>query len=281
METTKQPADNNDLPVAKVLNTALLAIVNSVRSAKELGLPEEHEIGELNRAYVLLVNELEGLYDRSPKLAEIKPEPFWKHYDVLKTVSWRILDYLDDPANDKGQAHMARLDRLCIIADSETPELAPEQLKLIEYALESIQKYSRKVNDAKFDEDTKVEDSWYIPEYTLDYEPNGTILINGVLKLKKTHIDSTIDNLLEQAIKNQYTLFTPKLPQTARNLSTVLSSAGFTPVLRQLFFPIASKSKGVLFRPTVTFEQATSDGIDTAELDLVLKMLGASVGYSA
>src|SRR5438067_2448525 len=123
---------------------------------------------------------------------------------------------------------MRKLDKLCIIADNETPELSPEQIKLIGNASEIIEKYKQILDDARLDINQRIEDNWYISEYRLDYT-DGTILINDVLKLKKTHIGSTIDKLLEQAIKNPNTLFTPKLPQTSRNLSTVLSSAGFTP----------------------------------------------------
>lgn len=277
---TKQP-DNNDLPVAKTINTVLLAVVDLIRSAKEIGLTEDYEINELNRAYVLLVRELENLYERNSQLAEIRPEPFWKQYDVLKTVSWQIIEHVDSLEQHKGQAHITQIDKLCIIADSEAPELSAEQLKLIESAFEAIVQYREKLDDKKSNIDDISEDSWYISKYWLDYELDGIILINGVLRLKKTHIDSAIDQLMEQALKNQGILFTPKLPQTARNLSTMLSSAGFTPVLRQLFFPTASKSKGVLFRPSVTFEEATNDGIETTELDLLLKALGAELSYSA
>lgn len=281
MEDVKQTTNSNDYPVARILNTVLLSIVACVREAEEMDLPEDHEIDELNRAYVLLVHELENLYNKNPELAEIKPEPFWRKFDILKTISWQILNYLDDPINDKGQAHKTRLDKLCIITDSESPEFSSEQLKLIEYALVTYKKYQEILDDARLDLNQKIEESWYIPEYKLDYEVDGTIVINNVLKLKKTHIDSTIDQLLEQAFKNQNTLFTPKLPQTARNLSTVLSSAGFTPVLRQIFFPVANSSKGVLFRPTVSFGQVTNDGIETTELDLLLKALGANHTFSA
>jgi len=281
MENTKHATDSNDFPVAKALNTVLLSIVALVRKAEEMDLPEDYEIDELNRAYILLVHELDKLYNQNPKLAEIRPEPFWRKFDVLRTVSLQLLNYLDDPVNNKGQAHITRLERLCVIVGNETPELSPEQLKLIKSAFETIIKYRQILDDARLEINEKIEDSWYIHEYRLDYKTNGTILINGVLKLKKTHIDSTIDQLLEQAFKNENVLFSPKLPKTARNLSTVLSSAGFSPELRQLFFPIASNSKGVLFRSKVTFAEASSEGIETTELDLLLKALGAALSFSA
>jgi hypothetical protein len=281
MEASNQSTNDSDYAVARVLNTLALIIVASVRAAEEMDLPEDYEIDELNRAYVLLVHELEALYDQNPKLAETKPEPFWKQSDVLKTASRQILDRLDDPVNDKGQAHLRKLDKLCIIADHETPELSSEQIRLMEHVVEAVKKYRHVLDDARLERNAEIEESWYIPKYWLDYKPDGTILINDVLKLKKTHIDSTIDKLLEQAIKNQNILFTPVLGRTARNLSTVLSSAGFTPELRRLFFPTVSKSKGVLFRPIVSSAQANKEGINTTRLDLMLKVLDADHTFSA
>lgn len=281
METTEQPVNNNDLPLAKAFNTILLTIVDAVRKAKALNLPEDYEIGELNRTYVLLVNELENLYQHNQKLVEIRPQPFWIKFDVLKNQSWRILDYLDDPVNEKDEEHITRLEKLCIIANKETPEFSSEQLEFSRAAFKAILDYHEKLEGVRSDIAEISDDSWYIPKYWIDYGVDGTIMINGVLKLKKTHIDSAIDNLMEQAFNNHNELFTPKLPSTARNLSTMLSSAGFTPVLRQIFFPIADKRKGVLFRPTLTFEEATSDGIETTELDLLLKALGAELSFSA
>jgi hypothetical protein len=58
-------------------------------------------------------------------------------------------------------------------------------------------------------------------------------------------------------------------------LSTILNSAGFTSSIRQIFFPTVSKSKGIVFRNIVTRKQADDEKIDTTELDLKLKVLGA------
>jgi len=69
----------------------------------------------------------------------------------------------------------------------------------------------------------------------------------------------------------------PNLGQTSRSLSTVVSSTGVTPTLRQLFFPVVNSGKGIVFRPIVTREQADEDNINTATLDLELKNLGARV----
>ena len=279
MEVTQQSTSPNDYAVAKVLNDEVMSIIGLVVRSDALELPEDYEIDDLNRAYVLLVHELEKLYSQNSELAEIKPEPFWKQFDVLKTKTWEIMDYSRNPDNATGREHMARLDRLCIISGTENPSLSPEQKKLIDYISKTLREYSQKLDSAHLDYNAKIEDSWYIPEYRLDFKTDGTIWINDVLKLKKPHIDSTIDRLLEQAMKSPNTPFIPDLGRTSRNLSTVLSSAGFTPTLRQLFFPVISKSKGVMFRPIVSNVQASKDKIDTSELDDMLRALGARITF--
>lgn len=276
MGTQKQSTKANDYPLAKVLNAVLLSITESVRKVEAFNtLPDDFDwkLDELNRAYVLLVYELEQLYKHNPKLAEIEPKPFWLKYNMLESYDWEILRYLEEPNQKKGLAHINRLDRLCIIANSKRPELLPEHLELLEQAVKAINNY-KDVLDAAEEADYEFnnDDAWYISEYWVSYN-NGEIVINDVWKLKKTHIGSTIDQLLEQAFKNPNKLFIPKLPATARNLSTVLSSAGFIPVLRQLFFPKLSMKDGVLFRPTVTFQQSQKDNIDTTIPDLVLETL--------
>ena len=280
MESEKQPTGNNDFPVANALNAVLLAIVGIVRKSKAMNLPEDYELNELNRSYVLLVDELEQIYDRNTKLCEISPRPFWRQFDTLTPHSWWILKHLDASEQDKGQAHMTRIERLCIVEDCRTPELSTKQLDILKAALVAVTDYRQILADVRLDIEEKMEDSWYISDYRLDYETNGAIVINKVFILKRAHIDSTLDQLLEQAFENEGSLFIPNLPQTARNISTVLSSAGFTPELRRLFFPVVSNSKGVLFRSTISFAEASGEGIETTELDLILKALGANLSFS-
>lgn len=275
MERDNRSTSGNDYAVAKALNGSVTGILLSVFMAKAVGLPEDHEINELNRAYILLTHELQRLYDRNPELAAIKPEPLWKRFDVLKTSLWEIQDYIE--ANDEfGNAHTVRVERLCILANKETADFSPEQKKLIDYAETIIKKYGKVLDEANKQNRLQKENNWHIPEYKLIYRPDGTLLVNDVLKLKKAHAGSTTERLLEQALKRPNELFKPDLGQTARNLSTVLNSAGFTATLRQLFFPTVSKSKGIVFRPIITREQADEDKINTTELDLQLKALGVA-----
>lgn len=274
MEITDQ--STSDYAVAHALNDCVLGFIAMIVMEGIVGSPEGDDFHELNRAYVLVTDELEKLYSRNPKLAAIKPEPIWRRFDVLKTSSWEINEYLGDPDNDLGQAHNARVEKLMILTGKETPDFTPEQKELLDYVESTRIKYGKVLDVLSKESNTKRLNDWQIPEYKISYKPDGTILINGVLKLKKAHAGSATERLLEQALKSPNTMFKPDLGQTARNLSTVINSAGFTPTLRQLFFPTVSKSNGILFRPTITRGQADADNINTKELDLALKELGAT-----
>lgn len=275
MEDINQQSSSNDYAVAHTLNTCVLGIVAMIVMEDTVGTPKGDDFHELNRAYVLVVDELEKLYDQNSKLAAIQPEPIWRRFDVLKTSSWEVNEYLENPDNDLGQAHNARVEKLMILAGKDTPDFTPEQKRLLDYADSIRIKYGKLLDVLNKERLAKKESDWQIPKYTLTYKPDGTILINDVLKLKKAHAGSTTERLLEQALRNQNTLFKPDLGQTARNLSTVLNSAGFTKELRDLFFPTVSKSNGIVFRNDVSRERVDSDNINTAELDSILKDLGA------
>jgi len=274
MEATNKPSQANDYAVAKALNGLVNGIMAFMYVAGAHDLSKDHQLTEINRAYILLTHELENIYARNPELLAIKPDPIWRRFDVLKHSNWDIKDYIDD-TDDTGHAHTLRVERLCIIAGIDDPSYTPEQQKLVKSADSVIRKYGQNLVKASEDMKASKVDDWQIPEYTLIYKPDGTVLINDVLKLKKAHAGSTTERLLEQALKSPQTLFMPDIGHTTRNLSTILSSAGFTKELRELFFPTVSNSKGIVFRPTVARQQADNEKIDTSELDIKLKELGA------
>lgn len=272
MEVTKRPTNSDDYAVAYELNLRVLGLIMLVHFSHDPSVASIIDIQEINRVYILVVDELQKLYDNNPKLSEIKPEPIWKRFEVIKFYSKEIKEYVVAESHYGGN-HFAKVEKLCILsnADVENPRYTPEQKRLIDRANEIVVDFES-ANEAR--NKNKAND-WQIPEYTLTFNFDGTILINDALKLKKVHASSTTERLLDQAIKNPNTLFKPDIGQTSRNLSTVLSGAGFTNELRALFFPVASKSRGVFFRPVVTRQQADDDNIDTAELDTRLKELGA------
>src|SRR4051794_18076745 len=102
MEVTDQLSNNNDFALAHALNECVLGLIAMIVMEDIVGKPKKGDFNELNRAYVLIVEELESLYNRNTKLAVIKPEPIWKKFDVLKTSSWEINEYLENPDNDLG-----------------------------------------------------------------------------------------------------------------------------------------------------------------------------------
>lgn len=272
MEVTKQPVDSDKYAIAYQLNLRVMGLIMLVCFSHDPSASRIINIQEINRVYILLANELQKLYDKNPKLAAIKPEPIWKRFEVINFYSKEIKDYVV-AENQYGGSHFAKVEKLCILSDAdvENPKYTPEQKKLVDYANRIMADFEI-ANELR--NKNKAND-WHIPEYTLTFNFDGTILVNDVLKLKKVHASSTTERLLDQALKNPNTLFKPDVGQTSRNLSTILSGAGFTNELRALFFPVASKSRGVFFRPVVTRQQADEDNIDTTELDIRLKDLGA------
>lgn len=275
MKSTNIPSQANDYAVAKALNDLVNGIMVQVYAGTGLDLTKDKDIDGLNRAYILLSQELEKLYARYPELQELKPEPIWKRFEVLKSNCEAIAGYIND-SDDFGYDHNLRVEKLCIINRTDTPEYTADQQELVKYTDAIKTDYTKKVKKAVASKEVseKVTYGWEIMNYYLTYKPDGTILINDVMKLKKVHAGSITEKLLEQSIKNPNTKFKPNLGMTSRNISTIISSAGFTPVLRDLFFPTVSGDT-IVFRPYVSKLQADLERIDRTELDLHLRELGA------
>ncbi len=285
MGITNDSTEPNDYAVAKALNESVGSIFSIISFFQLIGPCKEFNPEELNRTYLFLVNELEILYDRNPKLTDIQPEPIWRKFEIIRDKIYKVQKYLEENSNHD---HMMRLDKLRILSEQEEPNFTPKQKKYVDEAKALLGKYMAMVveeidktnaNNPQEEKETDPRDLrvWCISEYAVDYKLDGTILINNIMKLKKIHAGSTAERLLEQAAKHPNTLCKPNLGQTARNLSTVISSAGFTPTLRELFFPIVSDDKGFIFRPTLTREQVLRDRIDTFELDKQLYLAGAEI----
>ena len=270
MEATNKVSKANDYAVAKAMNKQVYSTMVIVWMGDTADVSEYYEIPNLNRAYILLVNELEKIYERNPELQAIKPEPMWKRYDMLKNYTAEISERMTE-TDGWGLEHIARVEKLCIIAGVDDPIFTTEQQKV----MDEIDIHRKKYGKLGKERLENADKNRQIPSYKLTYKPDGSILVNDVLKLKKAHAGSSTERLLEQAVKRPNTLFKPDIGQTSRNLSTILSSAGFTKELRELFFPTVSNSKGIVFRPTITRKQADEEKIDTSKLDIKLKELGA------
>jgi hypothetical protein len=286
MKSSDKSTKMNEYAVAKALNESVNSLFTIIELYQTLGPLKEFNPDEINRAYLFLVKELESLYDQNSELEELQPKPVWRHFEIIKDKMYTVQKFLE--TNSDKHDHTLRLEKLCILSGQEIPELTSNQKKYISDAksihdkymnlvIEEIKNLPEDTRQKELEKDPRNRRWWCIEEYNVMYKPDGTILVNNVLKLKKIHAGSTAERLLEQAVKNPKTLFKPDLGQTARNLSTVLSSAGFTPTLRELFFPIVSDDKGFVFRPKVTRSEVLSDRIDTYELDSMLYSAHAEI----
>jgi hypothetical protein len=208
---THELNNGNDFAVAKALNESVNSIFSLIPFYQIIGPLKEFNADELNRAYLLLVNELKQIYDRNLKLAAINPEPTWRKFDIIKDKIYKVQKYLEE--HDTMQPHILQVEKLCILSEHETPELNQKQEKYIGDVKKLSNKYLVLLTEAldKLPKDNKEEELqkdprnrriWCIEEYSVIYKPDGTILVNNALKLKKIHAGSTAERLLEQSVKN-------------------------------------------------------------------------------
>lgn len=270
---SEQKSNANDYALAYALNNRAWRVLWYVADLYPL---YAKDLDVVNRNYIVLVHELEKLYNQNKELQDIEPKPTWQRYNLIDGNEPYIIELQDDRTGDTGQAHTAKVKRLCILAEVEEPVLNQKQKELIAETDRIIATMNKTIDDekAQLEAIKQRRRDWYIPEYTLTYK-YGLIVINDVLKLKKAHDGSVLDNLIKQALENPNEIFKPTL-NTKRTLGTILNNAGFNPTLRKLFFPMAGKSRGVLFRSSVSNDTAEAERVDTTELDLQLKELGAT-----
>jgi hypothetical protein len=284
MEKKIHSASDKDYAVARELHNRaneLLMAVPRLNEAYNYDDPysEYHEMMMLmNRPYVLIVNELEKIYENNEALSKLNNDPktkaTWTLFNTIESNDQDIYAYLSEHKNAADFAHLAQVNRLAIIAGIETPSYSPEQQKIIEKADDAFLSFVKLHAEWLSRRPKKRNKSHhFIVNYELKYADNGNIVINDVLVLKKTQSGSAPRKLLEQAIKHPYEQFQPDLGQLNRNLTNVLSDMGITGTLKELFFPIVNK-EGITFRPAVYFETAEAERIETAELDKKLIALG-------
>lgn len=198
MNANEETTQTNDYAVARELNLLVMGMVMNIYLANEAGISSDIDINELNRAYIQVVDELQKLYNNNPKLSAIKPEPIWKRFDVLKASTRGINKHISDPDNDYGSAHYARVEKLCILGNAETPNFTPEQQKLKEYADEIVTKNNEMIEEA-FKEnksDGKVVLSASKPHKVIPHplEPRHYSVRKGVLTLSPTQDVAIVAN---------------------------------------------------------------------------------------
>lgn len=258
----------NDYAIAYHLNNIAIALFEMVANHNDT--PDTKAI---NRSYILITDELKRLYARNPELEAIKQNICWQSFDRLEHIENEIWDYKQYSENDYGVSHNAQVNTLCILNNKETPEFRPELKKIVDEA-----EANGKAFYAILEEADEEEPNWFIPEYKLTYKIDGSIVINDVLTVKKTQSGLASDKLMTQALQNEGKQFKPDFGKNySRNLTTTLSGMGFkkNQALQQLFFPVASNSEGVIFRSSVSRDEAVKDRINTRKLDAQLKKLGA------
>jgi len=232
---------------------------------------------------VLLVNELEEIYARHAELTKLNEEPStrasWSFFNAIESNEAAIFEYDHEHSNfGEHLAHRAQVNRLAVLSGQEKPDFTPELKKIVDDAdkvIEALIEFRREISDRR---PKRYHGEWHIAKYELAYKDDGTIVINGVLNLKKTQSGSAPRKLMEQALKRPYEVFKPELGQITRNMSSTLTDMGITGTLKELFFPIVSND-GIKFRPTVTSDVAYEEGIDFEELEKQLKKLGAKTQH--
>jgi len=132
------------------------------------------DIRALNKAYVLLVNELTKVYARNKELTGISPTPAWKYIDAIEGAEWEINEYIYENQNDAGQGHNAQVNKLCIISGTETPLYTTELNQIVKDADRAIAIYRTELNEEKRKYAPK-ERGWFIQEYTLSYRLDGLL----------------------------------------------------------------------------------------------------------
>lgn len=258
----------NDFALAYYLNERAIGLFSLV--ADHNSTPDTTAI---NRSYILITDILKKLYARNKELEAIQEHICWKAFDRLEYIQNDLWEYTNDTRSDYGQSHNAQVNRLCIVNGKEKPDIAPDIKKVVDEAITVGKAYYNELEDEEPVDNSR---NWFIERYTLEHKPDGTILVNGVYRLKKTQAGSAPERLMEQVVKQQNTLFKPNLGQTTRNISTIISSMGFDKTLRALFFPTVNQSKGVIFRQSVDRSTVLSERIDTYKLDTALQKLGVT-----
>lgn len=277
MEATDKASQANDYVLAKKLDTSATYLVHGLcdmlRHLEFLDYDEEFYriIKNANRAYILLVHELDTIYSRNESLAKLNEDPdtlaVWKRFDVIEGNELAIHKFSQGFKNLLDtQNHSIQVERLAIIAGQEEVTLTPKLEKLVEEA---------DIAGAMAALHGQEKGPRYISSYRLKYKDDGSIVVNGVLSLKKTQSGSAPRKLMEQALKHPYEPFKPELGQLSRSLNSVLNDMGITGTIKKLFFPIADKDE-VLFRPIVDRSRAENEQLKLDELDEQLKDLGAA-----
>lgn len=136
----------NDFAVAKELNESVSKIVSlvadNIRKANNYSLTDTSAI---NRSYVLMVNELQRIYDRNIELSSISYSPVWREIELIDSNAELINDYVWERQNGSGQMHTAQVAKLAIIAGKDKADLTDKQKSIVNEADKAIADFSEEV----------------------------------------------------------------------------------------------------------------------------------------
>ncbi len=264
--------EDNAFAIATELNERVSKIAWLVsENVKYSSAVELDDMSAVNKYYVLLTNELAGIYQCRPELTDVQPKPVWHNIATIDGNVEKIAHMVANGQLKKDEEHIAQIKRFAIISGKENIDVSSSVADLIRQADTAISSFQRKVE--RHISNSFIDEDAVIQKYSFEYKANGTIMVNGILKLKKVHAGSLLDKLLEQASKHPNEMHMPSLGQTRRSLSTLVSDISTIGSIRLLFFPTVRQDKGVYFRPIVTRRTALSEGIDTNEIDELLSEL--------
>jgi hypothetical protein len=261
-------SNTNDYAIARDLNYLVIRLIMNVYLADKAGV-NGLDLKELNWAYIILVDELQRLYDKNPKLAAIEPEPIWKHLDVLAYSTPQVIKHVSD-SNDHGGAHYARVEKLCILANAGTPHFTKKQKELINEVSQIADKNDFMIEDAFERNHAEIEKDRQTPVHTLDaqstQENGGQIAklslaqkslklnFNGVTHTLK-HFDSTkrfnyklvkflLDRPDEWVSQNDLAHF--RMRSKVKDWPKLM---GFTGELKDIFIDVDTKEQKIMLNP--------------------------------
>lgn len=276
----------NDYAVAQHLNDRADIMVSLVYDAIKQaynGLARP-DITKINKAYVLIVEEMKILTNRSPQLRAIEAKAIWQRFDTLKGYDAEIYTYFEPFSQSEDiEVYANKVDRLCIISNAEKPQYTKTQERLMADADEAIRIYRNSIKKAQEINDDQRTD-WLIPDYKLTHEGKKYLKINGI-DIKKTNAGA-VDDILVSAFNNDGKgVFTPDIGSTERkltsNVADIFNGKIFTKdeqkILKALFFRnVSDKTNTLSFVSYVTRDEADAiPNLNTSALDKKLKQLGA------
>lgn len=144
--SNKQNDPANDYALAKLLNEYAIKIFTSLDVHGSVP-----DFTDVNRSYILLIEELKQIYARQPKLQKIGRSMCWQVIDSLEMFHENIGEYktlefeYTHSGADYGEEHNSKVSRLCTLAEKTKPDLTPQLQKLLDEADKSFVQFKQEL----------------------------------------------------------------------------------------------------------------------------------------